>query len=42
VIGLEDPEAELVVFTADHLIEPHEKLAATVLPAQPWLPPGTG
>jgi len=30
VIGLEDPEAELVVFTADHLIEPHEKLTATV------------
>jgi mannose-1-phosphate guanylyltransferase len=30
VIGLEDPEAELVVFTADQLIAPHEKLAATV------------
>src|SRR5512143_4120452 len=27
VIGLQDPEAMLAVFTADHLIEPREKLA---------------
>ncbi len=30
VIGLQDPEAVLAVFTADHLIEPQEKLAAAV------------
>ncbi len=30
VIGLEDPQAVLAVFTADHLIEPQEKLAAAV------------
>ncbi len=30
VIGLQDPEAILAVFTADHLIEPQEKLAAAV------------
>ena len=30
VIGLEDPEAVIAVFTADHLIEPQERLAAAV------------
>ena len=31
VIGLEDPEALIAVFTADQLIEPQEKLAAAQL-----------
>jgi mannose-1-phosphate guanylyltransferase len=30
VIGLRDPEAVVAVFTADHLMEPQQRLAATV------------